>query len=250
MGLRISHTASGRGRPLDRTGLPMGHLTCCENKHMNSTCRTTWSCTMLTWYTKAVWKVHGLTLLLRVRTLWRCGDRLFFESPPLASDSLLTTLHPLLKNMLQTVDHFKISCLLEAPFSWLEKPRNRMERDLNWILCSAWKKWIDGTPLEYPLYRPNLAPMRFLFISNHEKGAPRQEISKWSTVCSMFSRSGWSVVRGTWLAKGGTSKKRQSLHLHKVPNRSNKLSPQTSQAALVRFTSAPSIKPFEVVQQI
>jgi hypothetical protein len=41
--------------------------------------------------------------------------------------------------MLQTVDHFKISCF-GAPFSWLEKPRNRMEWDLNWILCSAWKK--------------------------------------------------------------------------------------------------------------
>jgi hypothetical protein len=33
-------------------------------------------------------------------------------------------------------------------------------------------------------------PMRFLGFSNHEKGAPMQEISKWSTVCSTFSRSG------------------------------------------------------------
>jgi hypothetical protein len=36
--------------------------------------------------------------------------------------------------------------------------------------------------------------MRCLGFSNLEKGAPRQEISKWSTVCSMFLRSGWSVV--------------------------------------------------------
>jgi hypothetical protein len=50
-------------------------------------------------------------------------------------------------------------------------------------------------------------PMRFLVFSNHEKGAPRQEISKWSTVCSTFSRSGGSVVRSASLAKGGTSKK-------------------------------------------
>jgi hypothetical protein len=57
--------------------------------------------------------------------LWRCGDGLFFEAPPLESDALLTTLHPLLENVLQTVDHFKIS-YLGAPFSWLEKPRNRM----------------------------------------------------------------------------------------------------------------------------
>jgi hypothetical protein len=46
--------------------------------------------------------------------------------------------------------------------------------------------------------------MRFLGLSSHEKGAPRQKISKWSTVCSTFSRSGWSVVRSASLSKGGT----------------------------------------------
>jgi hypothetical protein len=76
-------------------------------------------------YIRAVRKVRGFTLLLRVGTLWKFGDGLFFEVPPLASDALLTTLHPLLENVLQTIDHFEISCL-EAPFSWLEKPRNRM----------------------------------------------------------------------------------------------------------------------------
>jgi hypothetical protein len=48
----------------------------------------------------------------------------------LARDALLTTLHPLLKNVLQTVDHLEIS-YLGAPFLWLEKPRNRMGRDLD-----------------------------------------------------------------------------------------------------------------------
>jgi hypothetical protein len=59
-----------------------------------------------------------------------CGDGLFFEVPALASDALLTTIHPLLENVLQTIDNFEISCM-GAPFSWLEKPRNRMGRDLN-----------------------------------------------------------------------------------------------------------------------
>jgi hypothetical protein len=54
----------------------------------------------------------------------------FLDVPPLASDALLTTLHPFLENVLQTVDHFEISCLGD-PFPWLEKPRNRMGRDLN-----------------------------------------------------------------------------------------------------------------------
>jgi hypothetical protein len=58
------------------------------------------------------------------------GDGLFFDVPPLASDALLTTLHPLLENVLQTVGHFKIS-YFGAPFSWLEKRRNRMGQDLN-----------------------------------------------------------------------------------------------------------------------
>jgi hypothetical protein len=48
----------------------------------------------------------------------------------LASEALLTTLHPLLENVLEIVDHFEIS-FLGAPFSRLEKPRNRMGRDLN-----------------------------------------------------------------------------------------------------------------------
>jgi hypothetical protein len=81
-------------------------------------------------YTRAVCEVRGLTFLLGDGTLWRCGDGLFFEVPPLASDALLTTLRPLFENVLQTVNHFQISCL-GAPFSWLKKPRNRMGRDLN-----------------------------------------------------------------------------------------------------------------------
>jgi hypothetical protein len=86
--------------------------------------------TLQQYSTRAVWKVHGLTLQLRVGTLWRCGDGLYFEVPPLTSDALLTTLHPLLENVLQTFDHLEISCL-GAPFSWLKKPRNRMGRNLD-----------------------------------------------------------------------------------------------------------------------
>jgi hypothetical protein len=84
--------------------------------------------------TRTVCKVRGLTLLLRVGTLWRFDDGLFFEVPPLASDAFLTTLHPILENVLQTI------CLKLQEDSgtggfviliWLEKPRNRMGRDLD-----------------------------------------------------------------------------------------------------------------------
>jgi hypothetical protein len=90
------------------------------------------------------------------------------------------------------------------------------------------------TPLRTSVIQCRSRPMRFLGFSNHEKGAPRQEISKWSTVCSIFSRSEWSVVRSASLAKGGTSKKRPSLHLHEVPTPSNNVCPRTLQTALVQ----------------
>jgi hypothetical protein len=100
--------------------------------------------------TNKIWevvsKVRRLFLLFRLGTLLRCGDGVFIEVLPLASDELLTSFHPLLENVLQTVFHFEMSCL-EAPSLWLKKTRSLMGRELNWILCSAWKKWIGGTPL-------------------------------------------------------------------------------------------------------
>jgi hypothetical protein len=88
-------------------------------------------------------------------------------------------------------------------------------------------------PIRTSAIQSRSRPVRFLGPSNHEKGAPRQEISKWSTVCSTLSRSGWSVVGSASLAKGGTSKKRPSPHLDKVLTRSNKVCPWTLQTALV-----------------
>jgi hypothetical protein len=88
-------------------------------------------------YMRAFCKVRGLISLFRVGTLWRCGDGLFFKVRPLVSDALLTTLHSLLGNVLQNVfrklreDSGAGGFELGAPFSRLEKPRNRMERDLD-----------------------------------------------------------------------------------------------------------------------
>jgi hypothetical protein len=143
---------------------------------------------------RAIWKVRGLTLLLWVGTLWRCGDGLFFEVPPLESDAFLTTLHPLLENVLQTVDHFEIYCL-RAPFSLLKKPRNRMGWDLNSILLSAWKTWIGGTPLQHPPYSPDLAPCDFWAFPTMKRELRGSSWSLRQTICSTFSRSEWSVVR-------------------------------------------------------
>jgi hypothetical protein len=83
-----------------------------------------------------------------------CGGAVtdFFEVPPLANDALLTTLHPLLENVLQTVDHFKTSCL-GTPFSRLEKPRNLIGRDLD----QWYSTFFPPVPLE-TLFHSTLYP--------------------------------------------------------------------------------------------
>jgi hypothetical protein len=130
--------------------------------------------------------------------LWWWGDSLFFKIPHLKSDALLTMLHPLLESVLHTVDHFKIC--LRAPFSWLEKPRNSMGQDLDCMVDVL-------------------------------MGFHRSTFSKPNTEFKSVVRS-WRVVRSVSLAKGGTSKKRLSPHLHKVSTQSNKVSPRTLQTAL------------------
>jgi hypothetical protein len=108
--------------------------------------------------TMAVSKVRGLNLLLRVRILWRYDDGLFFEVPPLASDALLTTLHPLLENMLQTVCRklqedsgtggLDFSCLLlclySASTTW--KPRLVSLRRLHRL--DGWVVWFQNSILQ------------------------------------------------------------------------------------------------------
>jgi hypothetical protein len=95
----------------------------------------------------------------------------------LASDALLTKLHPLFENVLQTVDHFEISCLV-APFSWFEKPKNRMG-----AMPGLYGGCSNGVPAIHFFQAEHRIqfisrPMRFLGFPNHENGDPRQEISK------------------------------------------------------------------------
>jgi hypothetical protein len=85
--------------------------------------------------------------------------------------------HPLLEDVLQTVDHFAISCN-GAPFSWLEKPRNRMGQDLDCmpdVLMGFHRSTFSKPNTEFNL---DIAPRDLGGFSNHGKGTPRQEISK------------------------------------------------------------------------
>jgi hypothetical protein len=126
----------------------------------------------------AVCKVRELTLLLRTGTLWRCSDGLFFEVPPLASDALLTMLHPLLENVLQTVDHFEIS-FLGAPSLFMVGKSQKSHGERSELNCVFGLEKVDRwNPIRTSAIQSRSRPMRFLGFSNHENGSPRQEISK------------------------------------------------------------------------
>jgi hypothetical protein len=99
----------------------------------------------------------------------------FLEVPPMASDALLTTLHPLLENVLQTVDHFEIPCL-GGPVSWLEKPRNRMGARSELNSAFGLEKVDRWDLIRTSVMQSRSHPLRFLGFANHEKGTPRQEI--------------------------------------------------------------------------
>jgi hypothetical protein len=163
-----------------------------------------------------------------VEVRWRS----FFRSTSLGKWWLLATLHPLLENVLQTDDHFEISCLSELPFHGWKSPEIAWGRDLDCmadILMGFHRSTFSKPKTEF---NSHLAPcdcwtfptmkmeLRGKKFRSHQRSAAR-------------SRSGWSVVRIASLFKGGTSKKRPSPHLHKVPTRSNKVSPRTLQTALL-----------------
>jgi hypothetical protein len=144
--------------------------------------------------TRAVCKVHGLTLLLQVRTLWRCGDDIFFKVPPLASDTFLMMLHPLLRNVLQDCWSFWNFLPWSSLFMVGKVQKSQGARsEMNSVFGS--EKVDRWNPIRTSTIQSRSCPTWFLGFSNREKGAPRQEILKWSMVCNMFLRSRWSVVR-------------------------------------------------------
>jgi hypothetical protein len=72
-------------------------------------------------YTRAICKVQDLPYYSKLEL---CGGAVmvsFFEVPPLASDSFLTMLHPLLENMLQMLIILKFLAL-EFPFHGWRSP--------------------------------------------------------------------------------------------------------------------------------
>jgi hypothetical protein len=85
-----------------------------------------------------------------------------------------------------------------------------------WIeFCVRLGKVDQWSPIRTSAVQFRSRPMRFLGFSTMKRKLRGKKFRKWSTVCTTFLRSGWSVVRSASLAKGGTSRKRPSPHLHK-----------------------------------
>jgi hypothetical protein len=108
-----------------------------------------------------------------------CGDGLFFEVLPLANNAFLTTFHPLLENVLQTVDHFEISCLGARSSLFMAGKAQKshgVRSELNSVF--GLEKVDRWNPVRTSAIQSRSRPMRFLGFSSHEKGVPKQEISK------------------------------------------------------------------------
>jgi hypothetical protein len=86
------------------------------------------------------------------------GKRCTYYNAPLTS-----------RKFLRTVDHFEISCL-EAPFSWLKKPRNLMGRDLDWMadVLSGFHRSNFSRPSKE--FNSDLAPCNFWAFPTMKKG--------------------------------------------------------------------------------
>jgi hypothetical protein len=158
------------------------------------------SCVFMAWYlfehrdsfilsTRDVWKVRGLTLLLRVWTLCMCGDSLFFEVTSLGKRCTSYNAPPTSRK--RAADRWSL--------------RNFLPRSSCLFVVGKAQKSYGGRCELYGGCSNGVPPIHF-FQTKHR---------------IQFA------VRSTSLANGGTSKKRPSPHLHKVPSQINKVSPRT-----------------------
>jgi hypothetical protein len=128
-------------------------------------------------YTLAVCKVRGLTLLLRVGTLRRYGDGLFLGSISLGKRCTSYNAPPTSRK--RAADRSSLRNFL--PWSSIfmvgkAQKSHRTRYELNSVL--GLEKVDRWNPIRTSAIQSRSHPMRFLSFSNHEKGAPRQEISK------------------------------------------------------------------------
>jgi hypothetical protein len=127
---------------------------------------------------RAVCKVRGLALLLRVGILWRCGDGLFFEVPYLGKRCTSYNAPPTSRK--HAADHCSLRNVLpprSSLFTIGKAQKSHVARsELNSVF--GLEKVDRWNPIRTSAIQSRSGPMQFIGFSNHEKEALRQEISK------------------------------------------------------------------------
>jgi hypothetical protein len=149
--------------------------------------------------TTAVCKVRGLTLLLPSWNFVEVRWRSLFRSTSLGKQCISYKSPPTSRG--RAADRWSIRNL----------PRNSLfmcgkAQKSHGARCGLYGGCSNEVPLIhfFPSWTQNsihISPHAISGLFQPWKVAPRQEISKSSTAYSTFSRSGWSVVRSTHLAK-------------------------------------------------
>jgi hypothetical protein len=127
---------------------------------------------------RAVWKVRGLTLLIRVGTLRRWGDGFFFRSTSLGKRCNFYNAPPTSRK--RAADRWSLPNFLPQSSLFMvgKAQKSHGARSGLYGRCSNGVPPVHFFQAEHRIqFRSR--PMRFLGFSNHEKGAPRLEISKW-----------------------------------------------------------------------
>jgi hypothetical protein len=104
---------------------------------------------------------------------------------------------------------------------------------------------IGGTPLKHPPYSPDFAPCDFwAFPTMKREFRGQNRLFHYPPeACGKRSAARFREVGGALKEVHRLPKKRPSPHLHKVPTRSNKVSPRTLKTALVIFHDKGKIVP-------
>jgi hypothetical protein len=192
-------------------------------QHRNTCCLNTENCygiQLLDWHTvsphqpktkpvyEGRWQSSWTYLITPSRNfaemLWRSLFRSISLGKRCTSYNVLST------SRKRAADRWQLRNFMPGSFIFVvgkSKKSHLVRSELNSVFClEKLNRW---NPIRTSVIQSKYRPVRFLSFSNQKKGASRQEISKWSTVCCIcrtFSRSGWRVVRSASLAKVGTLK--------------------------------------------
>jgi hypothetical protein len=182
--------------------------------------------------TRVVPKVRGLAVLLRVGTTWRCGDGLFFVVPPLASDALLTTLPP--TSQKRAADRWSLRNFLpRSSFFMFRKAQKSHGARSELNSAFSFEKVDHWNAIRTTAIQCRSRPHAISWLFQPWKGS--SEATNFEVI------NGLQHVLEKWVERcnkcivcqGKYFETRPSPHLHKVPTRSNKVSPRTFQTTLV-----------------